>query len=63
MTICDAGSLPDNQNQPTTHQHGLQLIDALRPDAGFNVTLSQHGDQMHTVVTRGTPVIALHTQD
>jgi len=63
LSILNAGHLRNNLDRPTAHHHGLALIESLRPREGLTVTLTQRGDQVHTLLQLTAPVIALDTQN
>jgi PAS domain S-box-containing protein len=59
LSILNLGHLHNNKNRPDGQQHGLQLIESLRPREGLTVTLTQHGDEVHTLLQISAPVITL----
>jgi PAS domain S-box-containing protein len=61
LRILNAGHLRNNKDRPTEHHHGLQLIESLRPRHGWTMTLTQHGDQVLTLLQLTAPVIYLDT--
>jgi PAS domain S-box-containing protein len=62
LTILNAGHLRNNQDRPTAHHHGLQLIESLQPRVGFTMTLAQNGEQVQTLLQMTAPVLALDTE-
>jgi PAS domain S-box-containing protein len=63
LRILNAGFLRNNKDRPTGHHHGLALIESLRPREGLTVTLTQRGDQVHTLLQLTAPVIATDTKN
>ncbi|MDR3367637.1 PAS domain S-box protein [Rhodoferax sp.] len=63
LSIVNKGHLHKNKDIPAGRQHGLQLIESLRPREGVTVTLTQRGDQVHTLLQIGTPVLTLDTEN
>jgi PAS domain S-box-containing protein len=62
LIILNAGHLRNNKDRPTTHHHGLQLIESLRPRQGVTMTQTQVGDQVLTLLQVTAPVISLDTE-
>jgi hypothetical protein len=62
VSILNAGFLCNNQDRPTEHHHGLQLVESLRPRNGLAVTLAQRGNQVHTLLEVSAPVISLESK-
>lgn len=63
LSILNAGYLRYNKDYPNKHNHGLQLIESLRPREGLTITLTQRGDQVHTLLQVTAPVLALDTEN
>lgn len=59
LSIFNAGYLRNNQDRPTRRHHGLQLVESLRPREGLKISLTQHGDQVHTLLQVTAPVLTL----
>lgn len=59
LCILNAGHLRNNKDRPTAHHHGLRLIESLRPREGLTMTLTQHGDQVQTLLQITAPVLTL----
>jgi PAS domain S-box-containing protein len=62
LSILNAGHLRNNKDRPTARHHGLQLIESLRPRLGLNMTQTQLGDQVLTLLQLTAPVISLDTE-
>ncbi len=61
LRIFNAGHLRNNHDRPTQQHHGLQLVESLSPREGLKVTLTQHGEQVLTLLHVTAPVLALET--
>ena len=63
LSIVNAGHLRNNMDRPAGHQHGLQLVESLRPREGMTLTRTQRGDQVHTLLQLSAPVISLDAKN
>lgn len=63
LSILNVGSLRDKEDAPTSHHHGLRLIESLRPREGLILTLAQCGDSVRALLEITSPLLSLETEN